>query len=137
MEKYVEFRVRYKETDQMGVVYYSNYFVWFEVARTEYFRQLGYSYKQLEEEGIILPAVEAHCEYKASAYYDDELVVKIWIDDLTGTKITFRYEVYRKYEKKLLAKGYTIHAFLDANKRPVSLKKVRPQIWQTLYQNIQ
>ena len=83
-------RVRYAETDQMGVVYYANYFVWFEVGRTDLLRDAGWSYREMELEGIALPVIEAHCEYRQSARYDDELEIRTTGSQLSPVRVTFK-----------------------------------------------
>src|ERR1035437_8151496 len=88
-------RVRYAETDKMGVVYHANYLVWFEVGRCELLRAIGSSYRDLESTGIMLPVIEAHCEYRSPARYDDELQVKTWGTLVSGARVEFRYEVSR------------------------------------------
>ena len=88
-------RVRYAETDRMGVVYYANYFVWFEVARTDWLRDTGWSYRAMEAEGTTLPVIEAHCEYRRPAHYDDELDVRTRATLLSPVRIRFDYEVAR------------------------------------------
>jgi acyl-CoA thioester hydrolase len=114
-----EIRVRYAETDQMGVVYYSNYLVWFEIGRVELLRSLGLSYSRLEtEHGCILPVVEAKCRYRASARYDDELQIETSPALLRGSVIKFAYKIYRKAdqegkERQLLAEGETVHVVCD------------------------
>ena len=125
-------RVRYKETDQMGIVYYSNYFVWFEVARSEFLRKLGNSYKELEKKGMFMPVIEAHCKYKSPAFYDDEIMIKTWAGEFTGVRITLYYEVYRKTDEKLLVEGFTVHAFTDDKGKPVTIKKTNPEIYRTI-----
>ena len=102
-------RVRYEETDQMGVAYHGNYYTWFEVGRSSFFRSLGYTYAQLEEEGIIMPVIESNCSYKNSAKYDDELLIRTKINQFKGVRLEFEYEVIRKIDDKLLAKGKTMH----------------------------
>jgi acyl-CoA thioester hydrolase len=110
-------RVRYAETDRMGVVYYANYLVWFEVGRTDWLRETGWSYREMEAEGFSLPVIEAHCEYKQPALYDDELDIRTRATLLTPVRIRFDYEV-RRGADTLAAAGYTVHAVLDANGRP-------------------
>ena len=85
-------RVRYADTDQMGVVYYANYLVWFEVARTEWLRDGGWSYREMEADGIALPVIEAHCEYRQPARYDDEIEIRTVATLLTPVRIRFDYE---------------------------------------------
>jgi acyl-CoA thioester hydrolase len=110
-------RVRYAETDRMGVVYYANYFVWFEVGRTEWLRESGWSYREMEAEGMTLPVIEAHCEYRQPARYDDEIEIRTRAQLLTPIRIRFDYEVVRG-EQAVVASGYTSHAALDATGKP-------------------
>jgi acyl-CoA thioester hydrolase len=113
-----EVRVRYAETDQMGVVYYANYLVWFEIGRVEVLRSLGFSYRQLEQEhGCILPVIEATCRYRASARYDDQILIESRPALLRGPIIKFAYRILRKEtdgsEPTLLAEGETVHVVCD------------------------
>jgi acyl-CoA thioester hydrolase len=117
----ISVRVRYAETDKMGVVYHANYFVWFEVGRCELIRAIGKSYRDLENEGIGLPVIEAHCEYKSPARYDDELQVKTWGKLLSPVRVEFRYEVTRLSDGALNAVGRTEHAAIDERGRPCRL----------------
>jgi acyl-CoA thioester hydrolase len=119
-------RVRYAETDQMGIVYYANYLVWFEIGRVELLRTLGLSYRMLEvEHGCILPVVEATCRYRAPARYDDEILIETRPTVLRGAVIKFGYRILRKAaegeDPKLLAEGETVHVVCDAelNKKPL------------------
>lgn len=114
-------KVRYAETDKMGVVYYANYYVWFEVGRTEYLVKKGYNYRQLEIDGIFLPVTESTCQYRLSAYYDDVLIIKTKITKLKGARLIFAYQVFR--EEELLATGTTVHAFVDREGKLVKAKK--------------
>ena len=114
-------RVRYAETDQMGVVYYANYFVWFEVGRTDLLRDAGWSYREMELEGIALPVIEAHCEYRQSARYDDELEIRTTGSQLSPVRVAFDYEVVRPSDAATIATGRTIHAALDRDGRPCRL----------------
>lgn len=111
-------RVRYAETDQMGIVYYANYFVWFEVGRTDLLRHAGRSYREMEREGFSLPVVEAHCEYRQPARYDEELEIRTRAGLLSAVRVRFDYEVVRPSDDTVLAGGYTVHAALDAAGRP-------------------
>lgn len=121
-------RVRYKETDKMGVVYHSNYFVWFEVGRTEMIRVIGISYKDMETMGFLLPVLDASCSYKNSALYDDEVIIKTKISYYNGLKMDFVYEAVRAIDNKLLAIGTTKHVWVDVNYKPVRLDKKLPDI---------
>jgi len=114
-------RVRYAETDQMGVVYYANYLVWFEVARTDWLRAAGWTYRQMEQDGVSLPVIEAHAEYRRAARYDDELEIRTRATLLTPVRIRFDYEVWRADEDAPLASGHTIHAAMDPTGRPCRL----------------
>jgi acyl-CoA thioester hydrolase len=110
----VRFRVRYAETDQMGVVYYSNYLVWMEVARVEWCRQQGSNYREMERDaGILLAVAECTCRYHAPARFDDEIVVKTWIDRAHSRLVTFAYEMRLFPGGTLLASGTTRHLILN------------------------
>jgi len=128
-------RVRYKDTDQMGIVYYANYFVWFEVGRSDYLRSLGMSYKSLEQSEIFLPVIEAYCEYKYPARYDDELRVVTTLKMLQEVKLGFQYEIFRLDEGMLLVKGETVHAFVNKKGKPLVLRKQNPFLWRLLKEN--
>jgi acyl-CoA thioester hydrolase len=119
-------RVRYAETDQMGIVYYANYLVWFELGRVELLRSLGLAYSQLEtEHECILPVVEATCRYRAPARYDDEILIETRPSMLRGSVLKFAYRILRKppagEEPKLLAEGETVHVVCDdqLNRKPL------------------
>ena len=114
-------RVRYAETDQMGVVYYANYFVWFEVGRTDLLRDSGWNYREMEIDGFALPVIEAHCTYRESAKYDDEIEVRTRGAMLSPVRVQFTYEVVRMADAATLATGTTVHATLDRNGRPCRL----------------
>lgn len=111
-------RVRYAETDKMGVAYYANYLIWFEVGRTEWLRAYGVSYREMEAAGLSLPVIEAHCEYRQPVHYDDELEVKTEARLQSPVRIEFRYEAIRRSDQVTAATGYTVHAALDATGRP-------------------
>ena len=105
----------------MGVVYYANYFVWFEVGRTDLLRVAGWSYRDMEQDGIGLPVIEAQCTYRQSAQYDDELEVRTTGAMLSPVRVQFTYEVVRPADDALLATGQTVHAALDRAGRPCRL----------------
>jgi acyl-CoA thioester hydrolase len=116
------FRVRYAETDQMGVVYYANYLVWMEVGRVELVRALGLKYKDLEEsEGLYLSVVEAHCRYIYPARYDQEIVVETRIAKAGSRTVEFGYRISSLEPERLLAEGSTRHIWLNREWRPTSL----------------
>lgn len=114
-------RVRYAETDQMGVVYYANYFVWFEVGRTELLRQLGGTYRDLEAADLFLPVIAASCDYAQAAKYDDEIEVKTRGRVLSPIRMEFLYDVIRVSDQKVIATGRTEHAALNGRGKPVRL----------------
>lgn len=107
-------RVRYAETDKMGYVYYGNYAAFYEVGRTELMRKWGFSYKDMEEKGFIMPVLEMKCRYIKPAFYDDVLRVKTYINELPESRITFYYEIYNDATDILLNKGETTLVFLSA-----------------------
>ena len=118
-------RVRYAETDQMGVVYHANYLVWFEVGRVELMRQMGLDYKSMEqEEGCLIAVVEANARYKAPARYDDELIVRTRVTGARGPIVKFGYEVVRVADSVVLCEGYTVHVVVgrDMKKRALPEK---------------
>ncbi len=114
-------RVRYAETDKMGVAYYANYFVWFEVGRCELLRSLGGTYRQMEDDGMWLPVVEAHCDFRSPAHYDDDLAISTTGSLRSRARVEFRYEVRREADQTLLAAGHTVHAATNATGRPQRL----------------
>jgi len=115
-------RVRYAETDQMGVVYHSNHFIWFEVGRVELLRQLGITYKEMErEDGCFIAVADARCRYKAPVFYDDEVVVRTWLKNVRDKLIHFGYELLRAGSGELLAEGETTHIVADAQMKPRAL----------------
>jgi acyl-CoA thioester hydrolase len=107
-----QIRVRYGETDQMGYVYYGNYAIFYEVARVESLRQLGLTYKELEDMGVMMPVLENHSHFLAPALYDDLLTIKTTIRNKPGVRIGFEYEVYNTRDE-LIHRGHTLLAFVD------------------------
>lgn len=117
-------RVRYAETDQMGVAYYANYFVWCEIGRVELLRQLGFEYKQMEiDDGCHLPVVEATCRYKSPARYDDEVTIETRVAGLRSSVIRFAYRLLaqRNGEAVLLAEAETVHVVVDRDMKKCTL----------------
>ncbi len=112
-------RVRYTETDQMQVAYYGSYFVWFEVARTEAFRELGLEYSKLEEEGFYLMVAQAGCQYKAPCKYDDLITIHTTISEVKNSSLSFDYQVYK--DAKLFALGETTHVFCNKKGKPLRI----------------
>lgn len=117
-------RVRYAETDQMGVVYHSNHFIWFEVGRVELLRQLGFSYRDMEsEDGRFIAVAEAKCRYRAPARYDEEIVVRTELLNVRDSVVHFGYELRRAEDRTLLAEGETTHIVTDAEMKVAALPK--------------
>lgn len=115
----LEIRVKYADTDKMQYVYYGRYYEYFEAARNEMLREIGFEYKQLEALGVMLPVVTSHADYSIPARYDDLLVIHTKVKALENVRIAIGYEVTRKDESKILATGYTMHAFINKQGRPV------------------
>ena len=124
MDAEVKVRVRYKETDQMGVVHHSNYVNYYEVARTEMMRERGISYKEMEQRGVMLPVREVNMKYISPAYYDDVLTIKPHIPEKPGVKLTFTHEIYNE-AGVLVNTGSVVLVFVDA----VSRKPIRAPKW--------
>ena len=114
-------RVRYAETDRMGVVYYANFFVWFEVARADLLRAHGWSYREMEAAGVSLPVIEAHCAYHRPARYDDEIELRTVGRMMSGVRMEFSYEVLVRGASELSAEGRTLHAAVGPDGRPCRL----------------
>lgn len=116
------FRVRYAETDQMGVVYYGNYFVWMEIGRTELFRESGLAYSDLEKQGVMMPVSKAFAKYVAPSFYDDTIAVHSTVTRITPSRIRIDYRIFREpagQDVGLVCAGFTEHAFLSNETRKV------------------
>ncbi|MCQ2203781.1 MAG: acyl-CoA thioesterase [Bacteroidales bacterium] len=121
IETKTDIRVRYADTDKMGVVYHSNYAVYFEVGRTEMFREIGMTYDEMEKNNVMLPLVDLHINYKRPARYDDLITVTTTVKELPGVKIRFDYQIHNE-EGELLVDGYTTLAFIDMTRnRPMKM----------------
>ncbi|MBU5438436.1 acyl-CoA thioesterase [Tissierella sp. MSJ-40] len=137
MEHITSIRVRYKETDQMGVVYHGNYFTWFDIGRTDFLRNtMDISNKALEEKGVLLPVIEGHCKYIKPAKYDDEIIIKTELVKLKGVRLEFQYKLFRKEDNILIAEGYTTHAFVDKELTPFNFKKNYKEMWEILQKQV-
>ncbi|AZR72055.1 hypothetical protein BBF96_00790 [Anoxybacter fermentans] len=130
MKGKIQFRVRYAETDAMGIVHHANYYIWFEMGRTELLRELGLEYRSMEKKGIFCPVIESRCYYKNSARYDDFLTLETEIKSVNKATWTFSYRVLR--DDQLLAEGYTVHCFINREGKPVALKKANPEMYQVM-----
>ncbi len=126
-----QIRVRYAETDQMGVVYHSNFFIWFEVGRVELLRQMGFSYKEMEQQDDChIAVVDVRCRYKAPARYDEQIVVRTELKNLRDSLLHFGYKVVRAADGELLAEGETTHIVVDANFE----KRTLPEKYRAAFQ---
>ncbi len=115
-------QVRYAETDQMGVVYYANYLVWFEIGRTDFCRQHGFAYREMErQDGLYIMVAEARCRYKSPARYDDQILIRTCLKETRRRVLIFAYEIYRQATNELLAEGETVHVVTDREGHPRSL----------------
>jgi acyl-CoA thioester hydrolase len=123
----IKIRVRYAETDAMGVVHHANYLVWFELGRSELCRAKGFSYREMEKDGALLVVAEAYCRYKSPAFYDDELTIRTKISELKSRTMRFVYEVFRAEDNLLLATGETLHVVTDADKKVRSMPEIYRQ----------
>lgn len=129
----VQLRVRYAETDQMGYVYYGNYASYYEVARVESFRALGYAYKKLEESGVMMPVLELRSKFHYPAKYDDLLTIRVRIPEMPKVKIKYEYEIFNENDQ-LLNTGDTTLVFIDMNtNRPVRLPEVMREILEPYF----
>lgn len=149
----VRLRVRYNETDQMGITYHGKYLDWFVIGRTELLRTLGLPYSELERNGLLLPVLEANCRYLGPTRYDDVVQLETSITELRRTRMTFRYEVWSlpsnltscasesedavgdepdRARPVLVTSGETKHVFVDAEQRPIDVRKRFPDVWRVL-----
>lgn len=117
----LEEKVRYSETDQMGVAHNKNYFEWFEIGRTEYCRQKNIPYKDIEAQGFYLVVVEAFCKYKKPLRYDQKFIIRVFLENITPKKVEFAYELVTKEEKKLISSGHTVHIVTNSEAKTCSL----------------
>ena len=111
-------KIYYRDIDKMGIVYYSRYFEYFEESRTELLSSIGLEITTVENKGITLPVISSHCDFLKSAKFEDEIIIKTWINEKPRSTLKIYYEVLLNHSFDLLAKGYTVHAFLGKNGRP-------------------
>jgi acyl-CoA thioester hydrolase len=122
-----EIRVRYAETDQMGIVHHSNYLIWFEAGRSDLCRAKGFSYKEMEElDNALMVVAEIYCRYKSPAFYEDVLTVRSRVGEIRSRSLRFSYEVYRASDKTLIAEGETLHLVTDKDKKV----RILPEIYK-------
>jgi acyl-CoA thioester hydrolase len=123
-------RVRYSETDQMGVVYHTNYLNWFEIGRTELIRTLGMPYHKIEAEGLLLPVIDAHMQFKLPARYDDLITIRTRIEEFSNVRLQFESEIRRVGE--LLVSGRTKHVWVNRDWKPTRIDKAAPELYALL-----
>ena len=126
----IKTRVRYQETDQMGIVYYGNFLTYFEMGRTEYLRNLGLPYSELEKEQIYFPVTEAHCRFRSPAHYDDILIIQTWISELKHATVEFNHKVICEGDNKLIVEGFSRLACLNANRKPIPMPEKLKRLFQ-------
>ena len=124
--------IRYAETDRMGIAHHSNYAVWFEEGRTDFFNKLGYSYAQVEKEGVFLPLTDLHCSFKKPAEYEQTIIIRTMLSRATCVRAQFDYEVIDASDRSLIATGRTDHACTDTGLKPINLIKRLPEVYQAL-----
>jgi len=129
-------KVYYKDIDQMGIVYYSRYFEFFEEARTEMLSSIGLDYSNVEENGAMLPVIEAHCEYKKGATFSQDLIVKTYIRELPKVKIKFEYKICPAGSDEILLTGYTVHACTNLEGKPIKMPKYIRKILKDKLDNL-
>ncbi len=125
------FRVRYIETDAMGIVHHSSYLAWMEMGRTEFMRHFGFTYRQLELTGVLLPVLEVRVRYHSPAYYDDELVISTWVEELSRVRLLLSYRIDRPADGKLLTEGSSLHTFMGKDGRPIRITH-HTEAWERL-----
>ena len=126
MQKY-EYQAQYYETDQMGIIHHSNYIRWFESARIWYMKQIGVDYRDMEKMGIISPVLEVHCVYKSMVRFGDVVEIVPKVEKYNGVKLELSYIIQDKETQEVRTCGSSLHAFLDREGKPLSLKKALPE----------
>ena len=128
-----DIRVRYAETDQMGIVHHSNYLIWFEAGRSDLCRARGFSYKEMEEvDNALLVVAETYCRYKSPAYYEDIITVRVKLGEMRSRSLRFLYQVHRRSDDTIIAEGETLHVVTDQNKRV----RVLPEVYKQMFLEI-
>jgi acyl-CoA thioester hydrolase len=125
------FRVRYAETDAMGIAHHSSFVLWMEMGRTEFMRAYGFTYRQLEEMGVLLPVLEINLRYRQPAVYDDELRITTWVEELTRVRIKLVYTITRIADNVLLTEAFSLHTFAGPGGRPIRITHY-PEAWERM-----
>lgn len=121
-------KVKYYETDKMGITHHSNYIRWMEEARVDYLDKIGYGYDKMEEQGIISPVIGIECEYKESTTFNDEIQIVVKVKEYTGVRLVIEYEMRKTKNNALVLKGISKHCFINSEGRPIRLAKENPEI---------
>lgn len=129
MEAETRIITRYSETDQMGIIHHSNYAVWFEAGRTDFFKKIGFSYKEIEGRGILLPLYEMNCKFKSPARYEDEITIKTSLKEITKVRVIFSYKVINDLDGKLLSLGETMHGWTNRDLKLINAEKTIPEVY--------
>ncbi|WP_446899816.1 acyl-CoA thioesterase [Clostridium sp. LBM24168] len=125
-------KVRYAETDKMGIAHHSNYYIWFEAARGDFIKKADITYKDMEKKGIMMPLVETYCKYSKAAKYDDDLIIETFIAEFNPVKISFNYRVLNENNGEVLAKGKTTQTFINEKFKIINLQRKYPELWDKL-----
>ncbi len=136
MTSVTKLTVRYAETDQMGVVYHTNYGIWYEIARTNYIKDIGYSYSDMEKIGILLPVINLNINYISPARYDDNIIIKTTVSKISSAKIEFLYSTYIDGDEKAINTGSSIHAFVGKDMKLINFRKNFPDIYTAIKDSI-
>ena len=125
-------KVQYHETDKMGITHHANYIKWMEEARIDYLEQIGYSYAQMEADGIISPVIGVECHYKRATTFNDVVQVQVWVEEFTGVRLIIGYKMTDAADDELVLSGRSTHCFTDAQGRPIILKRSFPKAAELL-----
>ena len=136
MTSVTKLTVRYAETDQMGIVYHTNYGIWYEIARTNYIKDIGYSYSDMEKIGILLPVINLNINYISPARYDDNIIIKTTVSKISSAKIEFLYSTYIDGDEKAINTGSSIHAFVGKDMKLINFRKNFPDIYTAIKDSI-
>ena len=126
--------VRYAETDRMGIVHHSNYPIWFEAGRMEFFQKIGASYTEIESQGFLLPLIHFQYDFKQAIRFGEKIIVRTNLTKISSVKSEFNYEIYQSDNEKLLSSGKTIHAWTNLNLKPVIIYEALPRLYELLQQ---
>lgn len=130
MKSIITLKVRYSETDRMGIVYHANYYPWFELGRIDLMEKVGFSYAGMEDNGLMMPLSETHCKYIRPCTFADEVTVETVLVSVSAARCRFEYKVFK--DGVLLAEGATVHAFVNSDLKVINIKKYFPRMWEAM-----